>query len=378
MDKGKRHKKLWPILHCLICPVIKKKMHYSCKKVTLPGPSLVVSNHVTNMDPFLVAAAFPKDQMYFVASEHLFRKGFLTKIIQYLVGPIARRKGSSGGDAAMAMMRALKKDHSVCVFAEGETSWNGINHPLFPGTGDIAKLSNVSLVTFRLQGGYLTAPRWGKGVRKGKMQGGIVHIYSPEQLQNMSSADIAKVLEQDLYENAWERQKEEHIPYKGKNRAKYIETALFLCPKCHQWNTLEGKGNQVTCACGLNLTYTEYGYFEPKEPFETLLEWDQWQHEELKKAETLPSFRDEDVSLVQLMNDHTEKKITEGALSLFTDSLRIHSHCFPLTAITQMALVKKTILVFSCYGNYYEVRGSKPLCLRKYLAVWNNSKEQKE
>lgn len=378
MDKSKRHKRFWRILHAIICPFFKKFMKYSCTVQPVPTPALVISNHVTAFDPFLVSASFPKNQMYFVASEHLFRKGFLTKIIQFLVAPIARRKGSTGADTAMKMLHTLKKGNSVCIFAEGETSWNGLNHPIFPGTGDIARLARASLITYRLQGGFFTAPRWGKGIRRGKMQGGIVRIYSPEELKNMSSQEIAEAIKRDISENAWETQKESPVRYKGKNRARYIETALFLCPKCGQYGTLQGVGNQVTCSCGFETTYTEYGTFEPAQPFENLLQWDEWQHAELKKAKEPPAFKDGDVTLMQLQQDHSEQVITKGPLCLYSESLRIRSHCFPFRSITNMALVKKNIMVFSCMGSYYELKSEKPLCLRKYLAVWQNINQQEK
>lgn len=372
MDESIRHKKLWNKLNAVICPFFKHRMAFHCETYTLPGPSLVIANHVTNYDPFLVAASFPRDQMYFVASEHLFRKGIFSKIINYALAPIARRKGSTGGDAAMAMLRKLRAGHSVCIFGEGETSWNGVNHPFFPGTGDIARLSRASLITYRLEGGYLTAPRWGKGIRRGRMKGSIIRTYTPDELQQMTTEEIARVIERDLHENAWERQKAHPRPFKGKNRARHIETALFLCPKCHRYGTLQGKGNNVSCDCGFSAAYTEYGTFSPDQPFENILQWDLWQHEELAKEKALPPFRDNHVTLIQLLPDHTEICLTEGNLSIYGDSMRIHGHCFPFRHITHMALVKNNILVFTCQGIYYEVRAHEPRCFRKYLAVWQN------
>lgn len=372
MDESIRHKKLWKVLNAVICPVFSHMMRFSGKKYRLPSPTLVIANHVTNFDPFLVAASFPKDQIYFVASEHLFRKGFLSKMIHYLVGPIARRKGSTGGDAAMAMLRKLRAGHSVCIFGEGETSWNGENHPFFPGTGDIARIAGATLVTYRLEGGYLTAPRWGKGIRKGKMQGSIVNTYPPDVLKNMTSQEIAAVIDRDLHENAWERQKAHPQLFRGKNRAQFIETALFLCPKCHRYSTIRGEKNQVKCSCGLSTTYTEYGLFDPPVPFENMLQWDEWQHAELEKEPSPPPFRDEKVTLLQLMPDHTQVKLTEGILSMYGDSLRIHGHCFLMQHITHMALVKTNILMFTCQGIYYEVHARDRRCFRKYLAVWHN------
>ncbi len=370
MNKSKWHRIVWRIINRPVCGFFRLWMRYDTKTHALPGPSMVISNHTTNYDPLLVASSFPRHQMYFVASEHLFRKGFISKAIHFLVAPIARRKGSSGGDTAMAMLRTLKKGNSVCIFGEGETTWNGITQSVFPGTGDIAKIAKAHLVTYRIEGGYFTAPRWGKGVRRGKMHGGIVNIYTPEQLQQMSGQEIASVIEKDLYENAWDRQKKLSVRYQGKNRARYMETALFLCPKCYQYGTLKGEGDQLHCTCGLKMTYTEQGTFDPPAPFENILLWDEWQHKCLAEEETLPAFRDKNITLYQLQQDHTQKYLVEGTLKQLDDMLSIHGHCFLLKDISHMALVQKHILVFTCQGQYYELHAPQPICFRKYLAAW--------
>lgn len=370
MNKNKWHRFIWRLINRPVTGYFRLWLGYKTKSYALPGPSMVISNHTTNYDPLLVAASFPKHQMYFVASEHLFRKGIISKAIHFLVAPIARRKGSSGGDTAMTMLRTLKKGNSVCIFGEGETTWNGVTQPVFPGTGDIAKIAKANLVTYRMEGGYFTAPRWGRGVRRGKMKGGIVNIYTPEQLQQMSSQEIADAIAADLYVNAWEDQKKNQISYPGKNRAAFMETALFLCPKCLQWGTLKGEGDQLTCSCGLKLTYTEKGTFDPPVPFENILIWDQWQHECLAAEETLPAFRDKNITLYRLTEDHTQKRVVEGTLKLFDDMLSIHGNCFLLKDISHMALVQKHILVFTCQGQYYEMHAPQPICFRKYLAAW--------
>ena len=149
-----------------------------------------------------------------------------------------------------------------------------------------------------------------------------------------------------------------------------METALFLCPKCHQWGTLKGEGDQLTCSCGLKLTYTEKGTFDPPVPFENILIWDQWQHECLAAEETLPAFRDKNITLYRLTEDHTQKRVVEGTLKLFDDMLSIHGNCFLLKDISHMALVQKHILVFTCQGQYYEMHAPQPICFRKYLAAW--------
>ena len=139
-------------------------------------PTLIISNHVTNYDPILVALSFPGRRIHFVASEHLFRMGLISKVLTYLFEFIPRRKGVSGSDTAMSVLRQLRDGKSVGLFAEGETTWDGKTASVVSATGRLAQMSKCRLVTYRLEGGYLTAPRWGKGIRRGKMYGRIVGI----------------------------------------------------------------------------------------------------------------------------------------------------------------------------------------------------------
>lgn len=371
MNERKRLRLVWLILCALAAPVLRLLFAFQYK-VNHPGqPVLVISNHVTNYDPLLLAVTFPKHQMYFVASEHLFRKGWMSKAIRYLAAPIARRKGTTGMDTAMACMRKLRAGESVCIFGEGETTWNGLTSPIFPATGNLVRISGAALITYRLEGGYLTAPRWGKGIRKGRMVGRIVNTYQPEELKKLTAQQINDIINRDIYEDTWANQKQEPIRYRGHNRAVQIETSLFMCPKCRKIGTLHGEGNHVRCSCGLDVEYTEYGLFNPPVPFENMAQWDQWQHEILE-AVASPTFSDANFKLVQPHADHTETQLAEGALLLEDDALHIADRVFPLDEITDLGLVQRRILVFSHGGEYYELRAEKPTCLRKYFAVWRN------
>ncbi len=75
------------------------------------------------------------------------------------------------------------------------------------------------------------------------------------------------------------------------------------------------------------------------------------------------------------MEDHSQKELVQGTLKLVEDMLSIHGHCFLLKNIPHMALVQNNIMVFTCLGQYYELHSPTPVCFRKYLAVWEQSKE---
>ena len=376
MDDYTRHLKLWHALHVMNSGWIARKFNMTHEDLHVDGPVLIVPNHVSAWDPLLVALSLRDKQAYFVASEHLFRMGPVSQLLEFVVAPIPRRKASTGTDTVKACLRHLREGHSICLFAEGEQSWNGRNIPIFPATGKLVKSSGATLVTYRLEGAYLSLPRWGKGVRRGKVHGHPVGIYPPEQLKNMTPKEINTLIERDTAEDAWERQRLSPVRYKGKRRAEGLERALYLCPRCRRIGSLHTKGNRIFCDCGLDLEYTETGFFQPEQPFPDLAEWDDWQREKLharefnRPAEEGLLFSDGGVTLTKIGAGHREEHLGAGALQMYEDRLVCADHSFPLSEISYMADVLASRLLLTVSGEYYEILSSNGVSFRKYLEIW--------
>ena len=223
MDTWQRHQHIFRLINRTISHPICQKFNMTHEDLHVDGPILLVPNHASAWDPLLVAASLRDKQVYYVASEHLFRLGLVSHVIDYLVAPIPRRKASTGMDTVKACLRHLKAGHSVCLFAEGEQCWAGQNNPIFPATGKLAKSSGATLVTYRLEGAYLSLPRWGRGIRRGRVHGHPVGIYPPEALRDMSAEEVNDLITRDIREDAWERQRQEPVPYRGKrNESAYL------------------------------------------------------------------------------------------------------------------------------------------------------------
>ena len=374
MDPYRRHVWIYRFLSVLVRPVLRAKFNLSGEKLQADGPFLLVSNHVTGWDPLMVGVCLGGRQAYFVASEHIFRLGLLTKVLHWLLAPIPRRKASTGMDTVKACLRHLHAGHSVCLFAEGEQCWDGRTGPIFPATGKLAKSSGAALVTFRLEGSYLSLPRWGKHICRGAVHGHPVGVYSPKELKKLSPQEINALIERDIAEDAWARQRQRPVRYRGKRRAEGMERALYACPGCRRIGTLRTDRDRVFCPCGFERRYTEYGFFEPREPFETLADWDLWQRELLRARDFAHEgdllFQDEGLELKRVQSDHREELLALGTLRQFEDRLECADWRFPLQEIRSMAMVQTHLLLFSSGGNYYQLRSSTGVNLRKYLEIW--------
>ena len=71
----------------------------------------------------------------------------------------------------------------------------------------------------------------------------------------------------------------------------------------------------------------------------------------------------------------TEYKLGRGELRQYPRYLSCAGYDFLLDSISDMAMVQTGVLLFSREGKYYEIRTDKARCLRKYLAVWKNSRQ---
>lgn len=384
MEKYKRHQIFWKIIRFIAPSVLKPLYKYSYELAPkLEPPYLVFSNHNGDLDPALVALSFPQ-QMYFVASEHVYRAGFASKILRFVFEPIAKRKGTADAVTVMKSIRALREGKNVCIFPEGQKSFNGITGEINIATGKLVKASKASLVTYKLEGGYFTTPRWGKGIRKGKMHGSIVNIYNKEDLEKLSPEEITDLVKKDLYEDAYQKQSQNPIAYKGKNLAEGIEHALCLCPECKQIDTLFSKKNSVFCKnCDFTTSIDIYGYFDESCKFKTVLQWDEFQQEELKKLIQEKSseksefiFSDDEVTLKTVKAEHQEEIIGTGKFSMFTDKFIFNSVKdekeisleIPQKNIVDISMYGKQALVFSDNnGNYYELTSKNIINVRKYI-----------
>ena len=281
MTEQRRHEIVWQALYGAMHPVVKNLFHLTHDELRLDGPCLLVSNHVSAWDPLLVAMSLRHKQLYFVASEHLFRMGAVSRALEYLVAPIPRRKASSGFETVKICLQRLKDGQSVCLFAEGEQCWDGRSRPVFPATGKLVKRSGASLVTYRLEGAYLSLPRWGRGIRRGRVRGGVVNVYSPEALRGMTPEQINAAIDRDIFEDAWQRQKQSPVRYRGKRNSRGSGAGALSLPCLPADGRADREGRQALLCLRLALALHGIGFFDPPEPFADLADWEDWQREAL-------------------------------------------------------------------------------------------------
>jgi len=377
MSEIRRHKMIFKILMPIILGFMKLKFNYSCDDLSKEeGPFLLLANHNLELDPLVVGAA-TKKQLYFVASEHITRKGFASKLLMWAFKPIIHKKGKQGVYTVKEMLKTLKAGHSVCIFPEGNRSFNGLTGEMMPAIGKVARRSGAKLITLRVEGGYLTQPRWSTTLRKGKMHGRVVHIYSVEELNTMTDAQVNEAICTDLFEDAYETQKKQRIPFKGKNLALGLETTIFTCPKCGKIGTLHSEDNRFWCDCGFHAIYDVYGMLTDEEGKQyTVTELDTMQRESLAaQAKDWPTekpiFSDR-VKLLSIGNNHELLKTEEGPLTAYADRIECCGRSIAYADMAGMAIYSRNSMIIHVTGEdgHLEIKGSDSFSALKYLYLY--------
>ncbi len=371
------HVFVWRLLFWPMTLLVRLKFNFTADRAHVKGPYLFLCNHNTDWDPLLCACSF-REQMYYVTSEHLLRHGFGGKLVAWLQDPIPRQKGGSAADTVLAILRRLKKGYNVGFFPEGNRSWDGVTQSFLPSTGKLARTaaaSGASLVTYRIEGGYFANPRWaGPRTRRGRMTGRVVRVYAPEELRAMTADEINGRIRADLYEDAYARQRETPVAFRGTRLAEHLETLLFLCPRCGGVGTLSSRDDAVTCSrCGLSFRYLPTGFLEGDAPWDNLRDWNLWQTAEIRRlcdeAGDEPIFSDPDMTCGAVDSGRGVVPVGRGTLRLWRDRLELPGVTLPLKEITGISLRGPQDIYFGTAVRHYEVRSDALRCTVRYLTA---------
>ncbi len=376
----RRYRFAFAFFRLIMKPFARLKFRYRYDSLkNIKGPYLLLANHNMEMDPILVGLAAHR-QLFFVASEHIARKGFGTWFLMRYFHPILHRKGKDGTKSVMTILKTLRSGSSVMLFPEGNRSFDGVTCPIPEATGKMARHAGVPLVTYRLEGGYLTQPRYSLSLRKGRVTGHLVHVYQPEELKAMTDEEVNAAIAADLHEDAYAAQERERIAFKGKKLTRGIESTLYRCPKCGRFGSLLSDDKAVRCDCGYEAAFDEYGYLceisgegGAEEARATMRDLNASQREALRQrlreaADEEVIFRDT-VTVRRIGADHEVLREHEGEITADRGGVYITGDEGVRIRVHELAVYSRNAIAAHCTDELvaYDIRGSERFNALKYL-----------
>lgn len=345
---------------------------------------IVIGNHADGMDPGYELIAFRR-YIRFVISDHLARSKFTDIVLERIAGVIVKHREKPTSELNKQVIASIKQGIPVSIYAEGAMTPNGETGFFSPRTGQLIKDSGAALITFKLTGGYLHAPKWARRIRKGPVHGKVVREYSPQELAAMTVEEVNEAIAKDIYHNDYEHQKIQQIEYKGTRLAECVERILYMCPECKEVGHLHSSGNFLKCDnCGYCVEMKFDGFLHDTGTglhFATILDWDKWQKNEWKeRVLNCPDdlIFEESNQIISTIIKHRKKPLSgDATIRLYKDRFEVELAensiiTIPHKDIKLVLNVSIEALIIVCPDYYLYIQSQRPRAAAKYVAAWRH------
>lgn len=338
----------------------------------LKPPYVIVGNHVTTRDPFIVGTFCP-EPVYWVTSDGNLRTRFM-RFFLHFVGSIPKAKSIPDLTTVSWMVDVVRKRKGVVgIFPEGQQSWDGHTLPIAPATGKLVKLLKAPVVLAKLEGAYFALPRWTWVRRRGRVDLAWSLLLSADEVASLSPEDIFARLEAGLACDAYDHQESARVAFLSGRRAEHLELALFMCPECEAVGSLRSLGKRLHCSsCGSTFILDRFGYLRAagrdRTRFSTIREWNLWQTRAFADAADAALAREErafisDSGAVIFRGRKMNplRRIRAGDLALYPGRLELATLsgerlAFPTAELDGIGVLKRNFLEFYQGKELYQVR----------------------
>ncbi len=354
-------------------------------------PFLILGNHSQMYDAFFVSAA-AKVHIRWVAGAALFKLFALKTLLGGWVGAIAKQQGRSDLHTIRTISGAFKEGDNVGLFPEGTRTWDGESVGFDSSTAKLLKILKVTVIIVNLEGIYATKPRWADKKRVGSP---VIRVLPPlykETIAQMSKKELNAYLVEHLSFSYRAWQEKNRIPFKGKAQAKGLQRALYLCPDCTAYSTLQTKGKTICCTkCGMAAqldVYDQFTTIRGNNPFRDVAQWHEWEKEQLSmhaeaagpETPLFPSDKGvlhqmgKDGKLLTLSKDFSLLATKEGMQIVSTSPVLFSLFTFSQTQ--SMVINAKNTIEFYHADKLYRIRIDKTGSPLKYVELFTLLKKK--
>ena len=346
---------------------------------------LVLFNHQTAFDQFFVALSF-RQHLYFLASEDIFSKGFLSSALRYLVAPIPIKKQTTDVRAIMNCMRVAKEGGSISLAPEGNRTYSGKTEYMSPSIAPLARKLGLPIALYHIKGGYGVQPRWADNVRRGRIDCFVSRVIEPEEYMSLTDDELFKLIEDGLFID----EANADNSFYHKKSAEHLERVLYVCPECGL-SSFESHLDTVECKkCGLKVRYlptTELEGVGMELPYRFVNDWYEAQSDFINSTDVTALTDEpvwEDVSSFSEVIPYEKKRpiSDECRVLLYGDRIVVKGEGVDETftfsdssAVTVLGRNKVNIY----YGDkIYQLKGEKSMNAIKYVHFFNRYRNIKK
>lgn len=301
----------------------------------LRPPFVVLPNHFTNWDPFILGYFLP-GPVHNVTTDAVFRSRIM-RVLHRLVGSIPKSKVIPDVETIKSILEIKRQRGIIGIYPEGKRSWDGHTTDISIATAKLLRLLKVPVVVAISKGAYLSLPRWTHQARRGRIFIDFSLLFDGDDLRSLPVDEIYGKIVHALEYDEFDFQRGQMFSYPASRPAENLELALFLCPRCEAIASMRSKGDEFRCTgCGYGVRYDEHGFFRAIEGplrFDNAHAWNLWQQERLKlllegrlaDGRKEPIFHDESLKLYVGYRVRPPKLRGRGSMALHPESVEFRS-----------------------------------------------------
>ena len=272
-----------------------------------------------------------------------------------------------------------KEGGTIAIAPEGNRTYSGKTEYMSPAIASMAKMINLPIALFRIEGGYGVQPRWSDVTRTGKMRAFVSRVIEPEEFKKLSNEELAAEIEKGLYVNEAVADAEFH----SEKRAEFLERAIYVCPYCGL-SEFESHGNEMECKrCHRKVTYgvdkkiAGVGY---EHPFQFVNEWYEYQNGFVNKLDVTafteePLYQDTAMLSEVILYKEKKKLRSQASLNLYGDKIVIDEGTeeelkLPFSEVTAVSVLGKNKANIYHDKRVYQIKGSEHFNALKYVNIY--------
>lgn len=297
------------------------------------GPYLLLPNHHGALDPAWVTQEIGRPAHY-MASANLFRFPRLGPFITAL-GAFPKEKFVKDRSSMAAVEQLYRQGAVVCIFPEGERTWDLRLNPVGEGLGRLIKRLDARVVYCRQHTAFHWQPRWARYPRWVP-----VRVDYDPPIRYPPEASPAEITAHATERMRVPLQASFSSPTLGLGMAHGLPDFLWACPRCHEPGALQvsgRRGNHLRCSScdarwqltveadllGLSTAARSYRLDQAYDAITDPYGDPPRQDEAALQREGLV-FRTEGVQLALVHRDRAEPELMQsGPLRLYTDRIEV-------------------------------------------------------
>ncbi len=271
----------------ILSKIVLMGKEHRVEKINMEGlkpPYLLLSNHMSFIDFELVALGTHPHRVNNVVNIDGY---YLRPWLMEWIGAICTRKFTQDIHLVKSIRRVLQRGDILCMYPEARYSPCGTTSYLPESLGMLIRMNRVPVVAVVHRGNYLHAPFWNfRRKRKVPLHTTMTQILTPEQLAEMSVAEINAAVREALSYDEYRYQAENGIRITEPFRAEGMHKILYQCPHCMTESKMASAGSELFCtACGKRWTLGEDGSLSAiagETEFSRVPDWFAWEREQVR------------------------------------------------------------------------------------------------